>query len=162
MAEVPVAEFPGARPPWALREAQFLTQCTRCEACIKACPQGFLRPAPAFSADGLPTAYAGTPELDLSCGRCTYCAQCAKACPTGALDLTYGYKVQTCVEIDFECLAKQGRYCLLCENACPHGAIRAGSDGIEVQQALCDGCGACNVACIYGAIKITPHPQPKD
>ena len=33
---------PALRPPWARAEADFLARCTRCEACIEACPTGAL------------------------------------------------------------------------------------------------------------------------
>lgn len=72
-----------ARPPWAIDESQFLTLCTRCGDCFKACPNGLIKPADRPEYDGSPI--AGTPVLDLACGQCSYCGSCARACPTGAL-----------------------------------------------------------------------------
>ena len=31
---------PVLRPPWALDERDFLAACTRCDACVRACPTG--------------------------------------------------------------------------------------------------------------------------
>ena len=51
-----------ARPPWAIDESQFLTLCTRCGDCFKACPNGLIKPADRPEYDGSPI--AGTPVLD--------------------------------------------------------------------------------------------------
>ncbi|GAA0430562.1 4Fe-4S binding protein [Aeromonas salmonicida] len=103
-----------ARPPWAIEESQYLSLCTRC-------------------------------------------GECFKACPTGALDLQWGRQVQTRVQIEASCQARQGFYCLLCEDACPQQAIKATSDGVSVNMAACDGCGACGLACLHGAITLIPQ-----
>lgn len=50
------------RPPWALPESEFVDRCTRCNDCLKACPQGILVPG-----DG---AY---PTVEFSRGECTFC-----------------------------------------------------------------------------------------
>ncbi|EQB2603591.1 ferredoxin-type protein NapF [Aeromonas salmonicida] len=144
-----------ARPPWAIEESQYLSLCTRCGECFKACPNGLLKPASQPEYEG--TAIAGTPVLDLACGQCSYCGSCARACPTGALDLQWGRQVQTRVQIEASCQAKQGFYCLLCEDACPQQAIKATSDGVSVNMAACDGCGACGLACLHGAITLIPQ-----
>lgn len=144
-----------ARPPWAIEESQYLSLCTRCGECFKACPNGLLKPASQPEYEG--TAIAGTPVLDLACGQCSYCGSCARACPTGALDLQWGRQVQTRVQIEASCQARQGFYCLLCEDACPQQAIKATSDGVSVNMAARDGCGACGLACLHGAITLIPQ-----
>ena len=48
-----------ARPPWAIEESQYLSLCTRCGECFKACPNGLLKPASQPEYEG--TAIAGTP-----------------------------------------------------------------------------------------------------
>ncbi len=53
-----------ARPPWAIDESQFLTLCTRCGDCFKACPNGLIKPADRPEYDGSPI--TGTPVLDLA------------------------------------------------------------------------------------------------
>lgn len=47
------------RPPWALQEALFIDQCTRCNDCITTCPQRIL-----IIGDG------GYPTVDFSQGEC--------------------------------------------------------------------------------------------
>ena len=141
-----------ARPPCAIEESQFLALCRRCGECFKACPNGLLKPADQPEYVGTPI--AGTPVLDLACGQCSYCGSCARACPTGALDLRLGRQVQTRVRIESSCQARQGFYCLLCEDACPQQAIKASSEGVSVNMAACDGCGACGLACLHGAITL--------
>lgn len=145
-----------ARPPWAIEESQYLTLCTRCGECFKACPRGLLKPATQEEYEGSPI--AGTPVLDLACGQCSYCGSCARACPTGALDLQLGRQVQTRVQIEESCQARQGFYCLLCEDACPQQAIKASADGINVNMDACNGCGACGLACLHGAITLIRQP----
>ncbi|MGL5031266.1 MAG: ferredoxin-type protein NapF [Aeromonas sp.] len=145
-----------ARPPWAIEESQYLSLCTRCGECIKACPQQLLKPATQKQYAG--TLIAGTPVLDLTCGQCSYCGSCANACPTGALDLQLGRQRQTRVLIDASCQAQQGFYCLLCEDACPQHAIKASGDGVNINMDACNGCGACGLACLYGAITLIRQP----
>jgi ferredoxin-type protein NapF len=145
-----------ARPPWAIEESQFLTLCQRCGNCFQACPNGLIKPAAGPEYQDSPI--AGTPVLDLDCGQCSYCGSCARACPSGALDLRYGRQVQTRVRIETSCQARQGFYCLLCEDACPQQAIKASPDGVTVNMAACDGCGACGLACLYGAISLVRQP----
>ena len=69
----PVA--PARRPPWALAEAAFVARCTRCDACITACPEQVLR-----RADG------GYPEIAFTDSGCDFCGECAAVCEPGALD----------------------------------------------------------------------------
>ncbi len=49
------------RPPYALVELEFLLACTRCNACIEACPPQTIFPLPAR----LGVQFTGTPTLDL-------------------------------------------------------------------------------------------------
>ena len=59
------------RPPYALPELDFLLACTRCDACIDACPQRVIFALPARCG----VAAAGTPALDLSHRGCALCAE---------------------------------------------------------------------------------------
>lgn len=59
-----------------------------------------------------------------------------------------------------DCLAMQGVQCCACAEACIAGAIRlrafAGGYGRpELDSSLCDGCGACVIACPIGLIDLT-------
>ena len=57
------------RPPWARPELEFMLACSRCEACIQACPHKVLYPLPArYGAD-----VAQTPALDVLDGGCHLC-----------------------------------------------------------------------------------------
>ena len=144
------------RPPWAIEESQFLALCSHCGECANACPQGVIRISSRETYLGTPL--EGTPVLDLSCGRCNFCGTCARSCPTGALDLTLGRQIQARVKVEESCQARLGFYCLLCEDACPQFAITLTSDGVQINREACDGCGACAIACLHGAIALVPVP----
>jgi len=64
------------RPPGALAERWFLEACTRCGACVAACPEGTL-----IAVDG------DAPRARVETHPCTMCVDvpCAAACETGAL-----------------------------------------------------------------------------
>ena len=71
---VPAAPLPPAfRPPWGKPEPEFLAACTRCDACVHACPEQVL----VRDADGLP-------RFDAQAGECTFCGDCVAACGSGA------------------------------------------------------------------------------
>ena len=65
------------RPPWSV--LAFEDACTRCRACIEACPESIL-----VVGDG------GFPEVDFrqGSGECTFCAACADLCPEPAFGPT--------------------------------------------------------------------------
>lgn len=71
------------RPPYAIAELEFLLACTRCDACINACPHNILFPLPASTG---PTAMA-TPAMDLLNHGCHLCDNwpCVTACEPAAL-----------------------------------------------------------------------------
>ena len=62
------------RPPWARDEAAFIDHCTRCNDCLKACPQNIL-----VAGDG------GYPTVDFKVAECTFCGDCVSACQPKAL-----------------------------------------------------------------------------
>lgn len=64
------------RPPWALASPAFEQACTRCDACIAACPSRIVV-----------RGEAGYPRIDFrqGTGECTFCGECAAACQPGAL-----------------------------------------------------------------------------
>jgi len=63
-------------PPWSINEQRFVDLCSRCDDCIKACPQHIL-----VKND------QGFPVVDFSLAACTFCAQCSDVCKTQALSL---------------------------------------------------------------------------
>ncbi len=66
------------RPPFAAPELEFLLACTRCSACLEACPHGVLFRLPSR----VGALAAGTPALDLLNRACHLCAHwpCVTAC----------------------------------------------------------------------------------
>lgn len=143
------AEPARLRPPFALAEPDFLATCTRCDACLTACPEGIVR----RDRDGLPM-------LDFSGGECSFCGDCLAACEPEALSRTHGRPWQATAAIGTACLALEGVVCRLCEEACEPRAIRfaarVGAAPVPaVDHALCSGCGACVGACPAAAIAVT-------
>jgi ferredoxin-type protein NapG len=137
------------RPPGAIPEEAFFSQCTRCDACIEACHQEVI-----LRADGRLGIHIGTPYLDVQNHRpCYLCLTppCAAACPTGALlpikqaDIHLG----TAEIITETCLPWNAKPCSRCAAICPiPSAILTADDGrVIVDPDLCVGCGMCLHAC---------------
>jgi len=138
------------RPPWALAEEAFLAACTRCGACVPACPTRIV------------VVVRGYPEVDFKRGECTFCGACAAACRDFALiraderALPWTIKAQ----VGGDCLASRGVECRVCGDPCPVGAIRfsprlGGPPVADVDAASCTGCGACVAPCPVAAIRLT-------
>lgn len=138
---------PATRPPWAVAEARFIAACTRCDACVAACPEHILQ-----RGDG------GYPEVRFTQRGCTECGACVGACTPGVLTRGAGQAPWTWrVWIRDTCLAQRRVECRVCGDMCPHGAIRFRPElgGIARPQpdtAACTGCGACVAPCPVGAI----------
>ncbi|MCY1412558.1 Ferredoxin-type protein NapF [compost metagenome] len=133
------------RPPWT---ASDLTErCTRCSACIDACPEQVLR-----IGDG------GFPQLDLSQSGCSLCGECAAACPAGVFDRqrpAFAWHAR----IEAHCLALAGIHCRSCEEVCEARAIRfraqiGGPPLPQLDPQVCSGCGACLAPCPSQAIRL--------
>lgn len=144
---------PARRPPWALAEADFVARCTRCDACIVACPTGVL-----VRADG------GFPAVDFSRGECTFCGDCVRACRPAALSRPADDAAPWALtaRIGDGCLALQGVECRVCGEACGEGAIRfrprlGGVALAELDAARCTGCGACFAPCPVRAISLNTN-----
>jgi len=107
-----------------------------CDLCVKACP----REALSFGDSGL--------ELDRS--RCLSCAHCEDACPVPeAIHVTRLFEGQVVVDTE-----KCPPGCDLCVSACPTRSFKALEKGVEVDSRHCICCGACIIACPYGAIDL--------
>lgn len=141
------------RPPWA--SARFHEDCTRCDACLPACPEHIL-----VRGDG------GFPEVDFRHGECTFCGECVSACTPRALHREdpaatpwrHVAHVAPC------CLEAHGVHCRACADPCPEAVIsfRPGSAHRtlpRIDLAGCTGCGACVAPCPVGAVHIAPPPS---
>lgn len=141
-----------SRPPGALPEVGFLAACTRCDACLEACPPKAIRRAPTDA--GLA---AGTPIIDPTLQPCVVCPDtpCITACPTGALAPLAsgwtGYRLNLVELVPERCITFHGSSCGVCAQACPVGpaALAMDEDGHPVLKAEgCVGCGVCVRACV--------------
>jgi ferredoxin-type protein NapF len=143
---------PAVRPPWAREEENFTADCTRCAACIPVCPTGILK-----------RGAAGFPEVDFFRGECTFCGACVAACPTLALDSlarSQGLLPWNRVaRIQENCLALNKVVCRSCGDVCEVRAIafRLARGGValpQLDEAACNGCGACVAICPLGAVAV--------
>jgi ferredoxin-type protein NapF len=116
--------------PWALAEAAFLARCTRCNACIDACPERIV-----IRGSG------GFPEVDFAKGGCTFCGRCADVCAPRALDRAVGEPWAVKAAIGAGCLARNRVVCRSCGERC------------EARE-RCTGCGACAPVCPVSAITL--------
>jgi len=145
------------RPPGAVDERQMAGLCVRCGNCVRACPEGIIKP------DLGDTGLVGwlTPVLRFDSGYChEECRECARVCPTGAIaPLTLDEKRQvvvgTAVVIKRGCVGwEKSEHCMACQDYCPYDAVRSVVHNYatcpEVDEKACRGCGACEVVCPAG------------
>jgi len=143
------------RPPYAIRELDFLLACTRCAKCIEACPHGTIFPLPLR----LGAEVVNTPALDLLSHACHLCADwpCVTACEPHALqhpsvedDEALPLPRLSHVSIDTDiCLPYSGPECGACRMACPvSGALLWQMEKPSIDTARCTGCALCREACI--------------
>jgi ferredoxin-type protein NapG len=126
-------------------EAEFLAACTRCDACMTACPYGVVVPAPPRFKQA-----AGTPMIDPASAACHMCPDtpCITACAPGVLRRDRPLKMGTAVIQAWNCLAHQNSFCTVCSEQCPvPGAIALVDGKPRVDERVCTGCGVCHYAC---------------
>lgn len=168
------------RPPFALKELDFLLSCTRCGECIEACPHQVVFALP----PRLGAKVVGTPALDLVNKGCHLCTDwpCVKACGETALSLPttaheedppVGFTASIPAETPTRpmppklaqltintqaCLPYQGPECGACDYSCPvPGALSWDQARPRIDNDICVGCGLCREACIMepSAIELT-------
>ena len=142
---------PAKRPPWTSHE---LTEhCTRCDACIEACPDQVL-----WRGDG------GYPEISFAADGCSLCGDCVKACPEPVFDKrrpAFPWFAQP----NARCLTLAQIYCQACQDACESRAIRfppviGQPPQPQIDPAACTGCGACLPVCPGEAIGLIQRSEP--
>jgi len=90
---------------------------------------------------------------------CTFCGECARACRQGGLRIADRHRWKQKVFIAASCLLNQGTQCRACGERCPSSAIQFRQQTSRgampmLEQALCNGCGACLSACLVNAIDL--------
>ncbi|MBI4389266.1 MAG: 4Fe-4S dicluster domain-containing protein [Nitrospinae bacterium] len=155
---------PLLRPPGAVSERQFLQACTRCDACIHACPKDAIRKAP----KSFGMLVLGTPYIDPMKNPCVMCdgLPCISACgdnallpvPGGPADVRMGYAILDRAK----CQAYGDTFCQQCVIDCPiPGAITQKDNKPIIHKDVCTGCGVCVRSCstvnIPVAIKVKPQ-----
>ena len=140
---------PPLRPPWAKSEQEFLSLCSRCDACAMVCPTRLI-----VRGDG------GFPVVDFSRAECTFCHACVESCGQQAFQGAEQPPWRLSPLIREACLAKSNVVCRSCGDVCEHAAIlfrphmgRAAQP--EIRLDMCTGCGACIGACPVRALEMT-------
>ncbi len=138
------------RPPWAKSEHSFVGACTRCDACIKACPEQIV----GYDQKGFP-------RINFIKGECTFCGECAKACEAGVFENDITSQPWTLTaNIGNKCLPLQGVVCGRCSEECETAAIKmklvvGGIFIPHLENESCNGCGACFRVCPVTAIELS-------
>jgi ferredoxin-type protein NapF len=147
---------PPILPPGAGDPGRFASLCTRCYACVEACPTRVIK---VRSPLGRILGRFFHPELDTNRSYCEEsCTQCSQVCPSGAIrplseDAKRRLQIGRARVKRKACLSwEDGEECMLCEEACPYAAIMSDRalDGLDrpvVDSELCCGCGACQAEC---------------
>ncbi len=141
----PRGQIPVLRPPGAVQEGAFLRDCTRCDACLEACPHGAIVHAPAQFREA-----AGTPMIDPMGQPCLMCEDypCITACEPGVLRSDTPPMMGTARVIEQTCIAHQNGFCTVCSERCPvEGAIELDAGRPRVVEDRCTGCGVCHHVC---------------
>lgn len=156
---LPPPAKPFVRPPGAVAEAAFLNLCTRCDDCVKACPEWVVRKTgPEFG-----KRLEGYPMLMPAQNPCVFCTglPCIAACKTGALVPPAAgafVRIGLAVVDNARCYMGQGQPCDYCVKECPvkPKAISVAARGLSagVNADLCTGCGECAQICPANAISI--------
>lgn len=145
------------RPPGAVREAEFVKRCIKCNKCAQVCPYGSITMAHLEWGEKYGTPFIVPREVP-----CYVCMKCPLVCPTGALDNTVTEKEQVRMGIAVidtgKCLPYRGIICRACFERCPiyREAITMKDEFYpEVHPEKCIGCGICEQVCPTEEVAIT-------
>lgn len=133
------------RPPHAVPESEFVVGCTKCDACIQACPPHAIFRAP--ESEGI---LAGLPIIDADSQPCLMCDDmpCVPACEAGVLRLDAPLAMGKATIDSTDCIAYQGTTCTVCIERCPvENAITMEAGLPKIDQDICTGCGVCLYVC---------------
>ncbi len=143
------------RPPWALAEVDFLQACTRCDDCLRVCPERLIQ-----------RGEGGYPQVDFSAAHCSFCGDCVAHCEPQALrkmdaDDAVRAPWKLWPQVSAACLLQKQVACRSCGDLCDAKAIQfilvAGRGGIpqmQIHTEDCTGCGACVAPCPTQAIAL--------
>jgi ferredoxin-type protein NapF len=152
------------RPPAAVEPDLFYSLCCRCGNCSKACPTNIIVP----QTDSANFLVWMTPEISFRSGYCLEtCNICSRVCPSGAITLfsikAKGQLYIGTAEVHLaNCLLLNNKECVRCRESCKYDAIAfVAKENVfnvipVVNTRKCIGCGACEVICPAGCIKIIP------
>ncbi len=148
------------RPPGAIDEISFTAQCTKCDACIDACPPQTLRPLA-----GVYGKASGTPAVDPNLGGCIMCEDrpCATACKMegeSIIDALLPVKMGHAIVHRSSCRSRIGEECSLCIEVCPVINVIA-HDWRKIPTInadTCTGCGLCVHSCPVDPVAISIIP----
>ena len=138
------------RMPWIISESTLVSQCTQCLDCVSECPEQIIKPDA-----------AGFPEILFDQGECSFCKACVDICTVPLFDLNQAPWPHRAV-INDSCLAHQQVYCQNCKDCCPVSAITihylsAQLAIPQVNDDICNGCGACIAPCPNSSIQLKQY-----
>ena len=137
--------IPLHRPPGAVEECTFLKDCTRCDACIDACPHYAIVHAPPRFREA-----ASTPMIDPDHSPCYMCEDlpCIDVCEPDVLSRAVPIMMGTARITNQTCLAYHNQSCTVCSEQCPvEGAIEVIAGQPRIVEETCTGCGVCRYVC---------------
>ena len=133
------------RPPHAVPESEFVAGCTKCDACIQACPPHAIYRAPESEGQ-----LAGFPIIDPESQPCLMCDDlpCVPACEAGVLRFDAPVAMALAKVDTVACLAFNGTVCTVCAEHCPvENALTMEAGKPVIHDDICTGCGVCQYVC---------------
>ncbi|MDP7006211.1 MAG: hypothetical protein QF718_08395 [Phycisphaerales bacterium] len=133
------------RPPHAVPESEFVVGCTKCDACIQACPPHAIFRTP--DGEGM---MAGLPVIDADTQPCIMCDElpCVPVCEPGVLTFDAPLAMGTAKIDSIACLAFRGTICTVCVERCQvEDAITIEAGRPKINPDVCTACGVCLYVC---------------